>query len=356
MVDSKVGFHFKARVLLELGAELISSDSIAVYELVKNSLDAGSSRVDIQIDVALAHSAYRQLRGLLEEETSIRDGIGEDRVDLGLFFQAIRQEVEESDASEQTRMRFFDIYGDPKTTSSALERLDEAYLHGSRIVFRDKGCGMSDEVLRSIYMSVGTPSRRAERDRFVASANSGGSRLHYDYSKPVKGMPLGEKGIGRLAAMRLGHYIKVTTKIAGEKHWNVLHLDWRRALGDSDLDASDLKFKLDTLPADGDDVITSGTSIEILALQGDWSSTKVGNLARYELAKLADPFENFSANKFIRVIFQGTAVRVPILDREPLEAADAVCEARLIYDEHDQPNLRVSVNYKRLGSQNSDVL
>ena len=205
-------------------------------------------------------------------------------------------------------------------------------------------------------MTVGTPSRRAEKDKFVASAIRGGSRLYYDYAMPAKRMPLGEKGIGRLAAMRLGHYVKVTTKTATEKHWNVLLLDWRRALDNADLDASELGFELDTQNAEGDEITASGTSIEIFALQGDWSSTKVSNLARYELAKLADPFANFAANKFIQVRFQDTSVRVPILDREPFEAADAVCEARLVYDEKDQPNLRVNVDYRRLGSQSSDVL
>jgi hypothetical protein len=36
-------FNIKARVLLELGAELISSDGIALYELIKNSVDAKAS-------------------------------------------------------------------------------------------------------------------------------------------------------------------------------------------------------------------------------------------------------------------------------------------------------------------------
>jgi len=55
-----MSMHFKARVLLELGAELISSDAVAIYELVKNSLDAHSEDVDINIDVAmLNHPGFR---------------------------------------------------------------------------------------------------------------------------------------------------------------------------------------------------------------------------------------------------------------------------------------------------------
>jgi hypothetical protein len=44
--------------VLELGAELISSDAIAIYELVKNAFDADSEDVDVSfntvIDAALA--------------------------------------------------------------------------------------------------------------------------------------------------------------------------------------------------------------------------------------------------------------------------------------------------------------
>ncbi len=356
MANSHVGFQFKARVLHELGAELISSDAVAVYELVKNSLDAGSSTVEIQIDVALPHSAYRQLRGLLEEEiegTSLGRG---DTVSFDVFNQALRQEVGESGATASVRERFFQHYGEPLTISSAIKHLDEAYLRSNRFCVKDIGCGMSAANIRDVYMTVGTASRRTEKNTFVETALRGRSRLHYDYSHPAKGIPLGEKGIGRLAAMRLGHYIKVKTKKVGEEHWNVLHLDWRRALDDADLDPSGLNFKLELLPAEAAEVEASGTSIEVFALQGDWSSSKIGNIARYELAKLADPFADFAANKFIKVRFQGSPVRVPILDREPLEAADAVCAARLVYDDQHQPNLRVSVDYKRLGSQVSDVI
>ena len=37
-------FRFAARVLEHLGAELISSDDVAIYELVKNSFDAALDR------------------------------------------------------------------------------------------------------------------------------------------------------------------------------------------------------------------------------------------------------------------------------------------------------------------------
>lgn len=42
-------FKVSARTILLLGAELISSDAIAFYELIKNAFDAGSPRVDIDV-------------------------------------------------------------------------------------------------------------------------------------------------------------------------------------------------------------------------------------------------------------------------------------------------------------------
>ena len=55
----KSTFKINARMLLELGAELISSDGVALYELIKNSVDAGAKTVKIQIFNALRHSEYK---------------------------------------------------------------------------------------------------------------------------------------------------------------------------------------------------------------------------------------------------------------------------------------------------------
>ena len=44
-----MNFRVAARTLLQLGAELISSDEVAFFELVKNAFDAGSPRADIDV-------------------------------------------------------------------------------------------------------------------------------------------------------------------------------------------------------------------------------------------------------------------------------------------------------------------
>ena len=46
MIEKTV-FKPRARLLLQLGDELIKNESIALLEMVKNSYDAGASHVDI---------------------------------------------------------------------------------------------------------------------------------------------------------------------------------------------------------------------------------------------------------------------------------------------------------------------
>jgi len=46
-----------------LGKELISSDEVALYELIKNAVDARSPKVEILIKVQLTHSDLKEAMG-----------------------------------------------------------------------------------------------------------------------------------------------------------------------------------------------------------------------------------------------------------------------------------------------------
>lgn len=52
-------FRITARTVLELGAELISSDIIAFYELIKNGFDAVTRRgVEVRFDIPIPRHNY----------------------------------------------------------------------------------------------------------------------------------------------------------------------------------------------------------------------------------------------------------------------------------------------------------
>ena len=65
LVEEKIHlFRTTARTVLELGAELISSDIIAFYELIKNGLE-------IRFDIVLPRHPYLKLREALTKRSPL---------------------------------------------------------------------------------------------------------------------------------------------------------------------------------------------------------------------------------------------------------------------------------------------
>lgn len=350
-----MAFEFKARVLLELGAELISSDAVALFELVKNSLDAKSPSVEIDIKIGMQHSAYVQLMDLLNDYALQEEEHGASDFVADMFNEAVIDELDPK-ATDWSREAFVAHYGTPTAVNDAIESLTRAYAEANRIFVKDVGDGMSEGQLTDNYLTVGTPDRLNEKRAIATKAIGTGSRLQF--IKTSERIPLGEKGIGRFAAMRLGHLVRVRTKNYGERTWNRLAMDWRPAFADPTLDATDplLDFRPVPVAAKAAERLEKGTTIYIRDLQSDWSLEKVSRIVSNDLAKLADPFASFRANKFLKVTYQGEVVKVPPLDREPLEAADAVIEAKFRYDLEDEPALSINVNYKKHGREKTEKL
>ena len=187
-----MSFSFEARTLLALGKELISTDEVALYELIKNAVDAGSPKVSIRS--RLAYTDYREAVRQLRES-------GKALSEVTAFIRGKMEEDEsgrcEKCLAELDRTTDRGTYG---------ERLDAHYVQLNSIEIRDIGEGMSFSDLSDVYLRIGTQHRRRQ--------NEGGATK------------LGDKGIGRLSAMRLGDLLTVETSKEGEWHWNVLDVDW----------------------------------------------------------------------------------------------------------------------------------
>lgn len=312
-----MGIEFKARVLLELGAELISSDAVAFYELIKNAIDAGSPSVTISVHIALQFSAYQEICRQLR---ATRD----DDFNCSSFLDKVRA-VMEHDTQKEVSQAFLTTLGHPLTLAAAVQALEEAYLAGSFIVVADKGHGMNAETLQKGYLTIGTPIRLLSKSR--------PSEANWNYHPTVGGQTLGEKGIGRLAAMRLGHYVHVQTSMRDEEknadpYWINLELDWRPIFNDPNLDASALDYK----PERGPQKQSSkdhGTILTIRSLQSDWHIDKICELSATQLAKLSDPFASDFIHELLIVELQGKKVPLPEFENYKLKKADAVCRARL---------------------------
>lgn len=65
-------FRITARTVLELGSELISSDIIAFYELIKNAFDARTkSGVNVQFDIVLSRHVYLTLQERIAQSSDL---------------------------------------------------------------------------------------------------------------------------------------------------------------------------------------------------------------------------------------------------------------------------------------------
>lgn len=326
-----MAIKFKARVLLELGAELISSDAVALYELVKNGLDAGSKTVSVEVCIAIQPSAVRRL---IERWT--KDGKAWNAQEFALDVAA---HIEPT-ALPVVHAQVLKLVGQPKTLDQALKALTEATFELNSITVKDVGSGMTEKILVDSYLTIGTPGRMHEKQLALSNENVIGR------------LPLGEKGIGRLAAMRLGHYVMVYTGVAGESHWHGLELDWRPIFNLPDLDADALDFH----PTKEASKTTAehGTDIIIKDLQTDWTHEKLKDLWRTDMSKLSDPFENQYASRFLKLSFQGEKQQQPQpFDKDLLAYSDAYCRIDFQYVDHAsgrQPRLNVQVEYRRFGA------
>lgn len=297
-----MSFRIMARTILELGAELISSDGVALYELIKNSIDAGSRKVEIGVHVPVTRSQFEELKGRLEPEATGRRIREQARVALRLpRLAAIDASIS---ADLLTRL-------DAEGTMAAVQAW---YDHHSFIRVKDTGDGMSLGDLEQIYLTIGTRSRHRER---IALQRLGGAGR----------APLGEKGVGRLSTMRLGDLLEVRTTRAGETNINVFDVDWGLFSHESDA----MLHEVEIVPRIGvrkARAQTKGTQVRIRRLKSDWSADKLGEIAGRQFSRLVDPFEGQTANDIIRLSFNGDPVDIPEIDRRYLDLAHGTCAGR----------------------------
>jgi hypothetical protein len=303
-------FRVSARTVLQLGSELISSDD-ALYELVKNAIDAKSKTgVEIDLHICLSHTTYLEvMRELDSNEPRPFEKIKETL--LSRVVPSVEPEV---------LKEFQDSLSDCKTHTQLHKRLPDIYTAANWIEIRDTGSGMSAVDLQTKYLVIGTPARKKEID--LAEEEFAESGTSANVPTPPY---LGEKGVGRLSAMRLGWLLQLETATEKDRVLNELSIDWRK-FEDLDLEVKDIDIK----PGEGakkPDRNWSGTTVKISGLKGNWSPERIVDIATTEFAKLSDPF-SFGKRRFrIAVFFNGDRIEIPRLDKAILSAAHATIKA-----------------------------
>lgn len=209
--ESKDSFPFKprARLLLQLGDQLIRSESVALLELVKNSYDADANKVDV----------------LMEKVDHLEEGI---------------------------------------------------------IIVEDDGFGMDLNTVVNVWMEPGSDFKTEQY-------------LNKELTPKYKRLPIGEKGIGRFGAHKLGNEIELITRKKDCKEVYV-KIDWQvfesaRYLEDVPVKITERTPELFTGEA-------TGTRITITNLRSDWTRGTARKVQR-AISALTSPFESkddFTAN------------------------------------------------------------
>ena len=324
-----MAFRIQARTILQLGAELISSDAIAFYELIKNAFDAGTKAVRIRIDCLLPHDVCNAYLDQIDE--ALVASYSNERAKRTAFDSLLK-------AINATISHHFFI--EEKASRIAIRELGDCHdledfgvrlKACNRITISDEGSGMSLADLDEIFLTIGTRSRYKERKAALAS---GSPRVI-----------LGEKGIGRLSVMRLGREVSVDTTKANERFRSSLNIDWDIFSHDSDQMLEEIEVE----PTRGEKKVEteeSGTTIVISRLTSTWSRTRVDDLMAEQLSRFVDPFVENGPYK-ITVRFNDVAVPRIRFDHALLEAAHAELNATFDPDGGNGPRLFGRVNYRR---------
>jgi len=344
-----MSFKITARTILQLGAELISSDAVALYELIKNAIDARSTNgVDIKFSIVMLLSKYEECLAYIDDS----DDLNACRlfIDESLQPDALREDLE----------LFKGFLTEARDCDELRDALVNAYREVNRITVTDTGHGMSKSDLEDIYLTIGTSSRAKEVTSQLKSGEKGQESIY-----------LGEKGVGRLSVMRLGRRLSVQTARAEEENYNVLSIDWREfeEAYDQSHDSVVIKVKRGPIKSVG----KSGATIVISDLTSVWTTNVLEENIRGQIARLTDPFVVGKKRRFpIRFEYNGADISYAAkIEKLLLDSAHAICKASYkvvdgkaqlkvdiienIYsgtsysDTYDELDLKIMVGLERLG-------
>jgi signal transduction histidine kinase len=315
--------HFKvtARTILQLGAELISSDAIAFYELIKNAFDAGSRKVEVRVVLRLPQSVIADATDTLATTSKLLPPAKA---------QLLQRLIQSVDLEAPEALDFKQALERGPSKAELADLLKKA----NYILIKDQGEGMSLHDLEDIYLTIGTRNRRKQRDLTTTDVSA------EDAMRPI----LGEKGLGRLSVMRLGEGLVVETTRADELYYNLLEIDWTAFSHDSDA----LLESITVEPRQGrlkDKPSAQGTSIRIYDLRAVWSKDKVEEISREQLSRFIDPFSRTNRD-FIALWFNKQPIILTGIDKILFNNAHAFVKSELVFDAAGTPSLIGEIHYK----------
>lgn len=247
--------HLKvdSRVLIQLGSELVSDAKQALLELVKNAYDADAPGCKIEIDteseISLTHIGDESLLAFTAESQG---------VNVSIEPLSPREDKTKEDKQPKRFCRKISAKGS--------------------LIVEDRGDGIPVEQLQSSWLVVSNSLKR--------NAGQGPKKT------TTKGRtPLGDKGVGRLATMKLGDILLLESATSESSPIQQVYFRWGDCLPGKTLDQVPVvKTTLENTEK------FKGTRLKVFGLSEPsyWKATSRINELVGDLARLISPFESVS--------------------------------------------------------------
>ena len=168
---------------------------------------------------------------------------------------------------------------------------------GRLLELTDDGSGMTKQTIEEVWCVVATPYK--DRHHTIAKG---------DRERRV----VGEKGLGRLSAARLGTRLRMLTQAARSTCWEVT-VDWSAISQGEDLSNSLVRFREFAGQSPFEE---SGTRLVISGLSEQWAPKRIEELQE-NLARLISPFSELGDfNIFLHGFGDGDAEQIRITSPE----------------------------------------
>lgn len=161
---------------------------------------------------------------------------------------------------------------DSPNATVTMSRLDQP--SRGRIIVEDSGTGMSADTVSGVWLEPGTDYRIKQKERGEPTPKYGR-------------VPIGEKGVGRFAAHKLGNKVSLVTRSAGLPEV-VVEIDWENDFRHKRY-LEEVEVKVVERAPEHFTGRKTGTRLEITQLRDTWSRGMVRDLARAVNA-ISSPF------------------------------------------------------------------
>lgn len=279
-------------VVFKLGEDLITDDVQALTELMKNSYDADSSNVRVTIEAGV----WTELRTGETYTAEEARGITAKRAELESRIADLHSAIDNNDSPVVPHDEIMDqllviedrLRGMPEPVQGVIE-------------ITDQGTGMSLEDIKRGWLTVSaSPKRQMKADGLQTGRH--------------RRTPLGDKGLGRLGAQRLGRALDLRTRTEDNTPTLYTSIFWDDFTGVEAL--SDVPITV----REANDATPAGTTIVIRGLRHPDNWDRSRPLFQRDIADMISPYDDAQGFR-IGLRVNGTRIDLRELTHQALDLA-----------------------------------